>query len=168
MFAVKIYVRKFLVFFLLSFCLNRTVLADVDYVVLQLKGLACPFCNTHVIRVLEQTPGVQQFEADLALNRVRFYWDSRFRFQPWIFYDIVTKAGYGLEGIYLSASGTIENRVELLELVFSDSQERYLLCPSQGMQLPCATNGRFAVTGKIGWLPCGQISLKVVEAEICE
>lgn len=75
--------------------------AAIQSVVLQLRGLACPFCNTHIARILEEHPGVLCFRLDLGPNRAHFHWDNRIPFNPASFFCMVKEAGYDLQWIYI-------------------------------------------------------------------
>ncbi len=144
------------------------IAAGVDYVVLQLAGLACPFCNTHVIRVLEQTPGANYVQTDLAVNQVHFYWDSDYSFQPWYFCSVVKRAGYDLVSVYVCASGQIKKNGDQFILTSCDDSICYELCYCDHIMLPDNTSTIYSVCGYLGWDDGGHIYLQVDEVGECD
>ncbi len=118
--------------FFLALLLTPFLYSEIQQVVLQLEGLACPFCNTHVVRKLEQLPGISDFQLDLHPNMASFGWLNQSSFCAANFYDLVDRCGYGLKSITLSATGKILFQDGTAVFVSSGDNSRFSLPDYRG------------------------------------
>jgi len=90
-----------------------------DYV-LEVDGLACPFCAYGLERKLEALPGVGEVAIDLAGARVSFDVEDRPPLLPERVDRAVREAGFELRSLQMRVRGRVDGSGDSLRLRFGD------------------------------------------------
>jgi len=97
-------------------------LAAVDHYVVQVDGLACPFCAYGLEKKLKALPGASKVHIDLDAGRASFDVSGAV-LMPDPVRDAVRDAGFTPRGFVLTAGGTVGGEGDALQLDIGGGQK---------------------------------------------
>jgi len=108
--------------------LQPLVLAEINSVSLEVKGLSCPFCALGLEKQLKKVKAVEKADVHLKKGRTDLTLKPGQPFELKTIQRAVKEAGFTLEDIYVEISGVIEeDKAGMLVLVSTGDNERFLL-----------------------------------------
>ncbi len=108
--------------------LQPLVLAEINSVSLEIKGLSCPFCALGLEKQLRKVAAVEKADIHLKTGRTDLILKPGRPLELKAIQRAVKEAGFTLENIYVAINGMIEeDQNGMLILVSTGDNERFLL-----------------------------------------